>query len=173
MKNNRSSTLLLCGMAGMSAVLFPLFSYAQTEPPERTITLPILMYHYVESLEGATKRSAALITSPVIFEKQLLALQERSYKTIFVSEIPGRLVSPLRSSPAIALTFDDGYEDFYANVLPLLKKYRAKATLYVVTEFIGKRGYLTQEEMKEIAASGLVSIGAHTLHHLNLPRLSS
>ncbi|MDO8469367.1 MAG: polysaccharide deacetylase family protein [Candidatus Peribacter sp.] len=138
-----------------------------------SFTLPTLTYHYVESAQRASKRSVALITSPVIFEKQLLALQERGYKTIFVSAVPGHLVSSLHPSPAIALTFDDGYQDFYVNVFPLLKKYQAKATLYVVPAFIGKQGYLTQEELKDIVASGLVEIGAHTLHHKNLVRLSS
>lgn len=151
----------------------PLLAGAQAQSTEQTVTLPILTYHYVESAQGATKRGAALITSPVIFEKQLSALQERSYKTIFVSDIPAHLVSSAHPSPAIALTFDDGYEDFYVNVLPLLKKYQAKATLYVVPGFIGKQGYLTQGELKDIVASGFVSIGAHTLHHKNLTRLSS
>jgi len=127
----------------------------------------------VESARQASKQSVALITAPAIFEKQLLALQERGYKTIGVSDVPKYLVSSGHPSSAIALTFDDGYEDFYANVFPLLKKYQAKATLYVVSAFIGKQGYLTKEELNEIIASGLVEIGAHTLHHKNLTRLSS
>ncbi|MDD5041222.1 MAG: polysaccharide deacetylase family protein [Candidatus Peribacteraceae bacterium] len=165
-------SLVFCSLA--CAFFLPSFALADSETePDQTIPLPILTYHYVESLEDATRRAAALITSPVVFEKQLLALQERGYQTVFVRDIPSRLVSPLRSFPAIALTFDDGYEDFYWNVLPLLRKYRMKTTLYVVPGFIGKTGYLSEEELRAINDTGLVEIGAHTLHHKNLPRLST
>ena len=165
--------LLLCGIACAFVVPSMPLTHGQSQSPGQTITLPILTYHYIESAQWATKRSAALITSPVIFEKQLLALQERNYRTIFVSDIPGRFASSLHASSAIVLTFDDGYEDFFVNVLPLLKKYQMKATLYVVPGFIDTQGYLTQEELKKIIASGLVEIGTHTLHHKNLTRLST
>lgn len=151
---------------------------------EGSTVLPVLTYHYVESPRGATSHGAALTTAPIIFEKQLAALQERSYRTIFVKEIPSILTkvpSPAppgsringHPSPPVALTFDDGYADFAHVVLPLLKKYQAKATLFVVPDFIGRAGYLTRQELQDCIDSGLVEIGAHTLHHADLTRLAT
>jgi peptidoglycan/xylan/chitin deacetylase (PgdA/CDA1 family) len=147
------------------------FIYAKAPTPEQPVTLPILTYHYVETAQGKSGKRGILVITPQIFEKQLEALRERGYETIFVREIPAMLSSPL--SHRIAITFDDGYEDFYTNVLPLLKENDMKATLYVVTDFIGRPGYLTASELEDIIASELVEIGAHTAHHKNLTPLSS
>ncbi len=65
-----------------------------------------------------------------------------------------------------------GMKTFILNVFPLLEKYKAKATIYVVNDFIGTPGYMTESELKEIISSGLVEVGAHTLDHLNLPQQS-
>jgi len=39
----------------------------------------------------------------------------------------------------VILTFDDGYVDFYTNAYPLLKRYNAKATIYIISLFNGER----------------------------------
>lgn len=64
---------------------------------------------------------------------------------------------------------DDGYEDNYTNLFPLLKKYNAKATIFVVTDTIGTPNHLTEAEIREMSESGLVEFGSHTQSH---PRLS-
>jgi peptidoglycan/xylan/chitin deacetylase (PgdA/CDA1 family) len=65
----------------------------------------------------------------------------------------------------VVLTFDDGYEDFYTTVFPLLKKYQMKGTVYVIYDFINRPGFLKESEIKELIASGIVEIGSHTLDH--------
>lgn len=62
----------------------------------------------------------------------------------------------------MVLTFDDGYDDFYDVVFPLLKQYNAKAVVYVIASEIDKTGYLKSWQIKELDASGLVEIGNHT-----------
>ena len=62
----------------------------------------------------------------------------------------------------IVITSDDGYEDFYTNVFPLLKKYNAKAAVYVISSMIDKSDYLKSWQIKEMHDSGLVEIGNHT-----------
>ena len=71
----------------------------------------------------------------------------------------------------IVLTFDDGYDDFYDVVFPLLKKYNAKAAVYIIGSEIDKTGYLSSEQIKELDASGIVEIGNHTtiMHTYSYP----
>ena len=80
------------------------------------------------------------------------------------------------------LTFDDGYEDFYTGVLPLLRRLELPAILFVTTGFVESGTPLpllrhnqpqvrpvTWPMLAEMAASGLVTIGAHTHTHPVLP----
>ncbi len=62
----------------------------------------------------------------------------------------------------IVITSDDGYEDFYTDVFPLLKKYKVKAAVFVISSMIDKTGYLKSWQIKEMHDSGLVEIGNHT-----------
>jgi len=135
-----------------------------------TLKIPIIMYHYVEHIkdvEDLVKKR--LDINPDLFEGHLKALKEASYKTYFVREIPDILEGKIEySSHSAVLTFDDGYEDFYTVVFPLLKKYQMKATIYIIVDFIGRRGFMNEKEIKEVLDSGLVELGSHTLDHLYL-----
>lgn len=71
---------------------------------------------------------------------------------------------PLPAKPFI-LTFDDGYEDFYQVVWPLLQKYQTKATIFVITGLVNQPGYLTWSQIEELAKSDLIEFGAHTIDH--------
>jgi len=140
---------------------------------EKKIT--IIMFHYVEylkNLDDITLRR--LDTSPDNVDKEFKALQENGYETYFVREIPdmisGKIVYPAKF---VVLTFDDGYQDFYTVVYPLLKKYRFKATVYVIADYLGRNNFLTEKEIQEMATSGLVEIGSHTLDHLYLKLVPS
>ena len=76
---------------------------------------------------------------------------------------------------AIALTFDDGWADFYANALPLLMKYDFTATVFVVTDYIGrtsawdyqKRQHLNWEQLEKLVDHGF-EIGSHGATHCDL-----
>ncbi|MEI8230421.1 MAG: polysaccharide deacetylase family protein [Candidatus Peregrinibacteria bacterium] len=139
-----------------------------------SITLPILTYHFLEVVkEKKDKLRISMAITPTIFEKSLQDLADKHYQTIFLRGIPAmfrRTMNP--ASPVIALTFDDGYEDFYTDAFPLLKKYSAHATLFMISSYIDRPGFLSLKELKEINDSGLVEIGAHTVHHKNLTRIS-
>ena len=74
------------------------------------------------------------------------------------------------NSPII-LTFDDGYKDFYTDVFPILKKFKIKAVAYIVSDFIDKPNFMETSQIKEIAKSGLIEIGAHTVNHAYLKGL--
>lgn len=80
-------------------------------------------------------------------------------------------------SPKVVLTFDDGFEDVHRNAWPLLRDLGLPLTLYLATAYVdrpmvweGARGSgtgrgLTWEQVADMTASGLVTVGAHTHRH--------
>ena len=68
----------------------------------------------------------------------------------------------------VFLTFDDGYDDNYTELYPILKRHNAKATIFVITGMIGNPYHMTEEMMREMDASGLVSFQSHTVSHANM-----
>ncbi len=80
--------------------------------------------------------------------------------------------SKLPPKKPVMLTFDDGYEDFYTDAMPIIKKHKVKAVQYIISGVIGKPNYMTHEQVKEAIDSGLVEIGAHTVDHYNLLNLT-
>ncbi|HEX5702338.1 MAG TPA: polysaccharide deacetylase family protein [Pyrinomonadaceae bacterium] len=73
---------------------------------------------------------------------------------------------------AIAITFDDGFRDNLTVALPLLEKYNLPMTLFVVAGFVDSDGYLTEEDLREIAAHPLITIGSHGLWHRHFNRIT-
>lgn len=151
------------------------FSVPTSHPGIRStvvMKIPIIMYHYVEYVRDpndSAKRK--LSTDPGTFERHLRQLRDSQYDTYFVRDVPSLLNgSTLYSSKSAVLTFDDGYEDFYSVVFPLLKKYHVRGTVYIITDFIGRRGFLSDTQIRELAQSDLVEIGSHTLDHVYLKR---
>ena len=65
----------------------------------------------------------------------------------------------------LLLTIDDAFESFYLNAWPILKNKRIPFVLFVSTREIGKYGYMTWNNIKEVAASNLVTIGNHSHTH--------
>ena len=135
--------------------------------------VPILMYHYIETAP-VTSTLKGLYLDSKIFANQLQEIKKNKYKSVFVSELAKSLISkkPLASN-SLVLTFDDGYEDFYTEAYPLLKKYEVKATVYIIINALDKPGYLTKDQVRELAASKFVEIGSHTFNHLDLKNLNN
>ena len=65
----------------------------------------------------------------------------------------------------LLLTIDDAFESFYLNAWPILEKKKIPFIIFVSTREIGKHGYMTWEQIKEVATSELVSIGNHSHSH--------
>ena len=65
----------------------------------------------------------------------------------------------------LLLTIDDAFESFYLNAWPILKSKKIPFILFVSTREIGKYGYMTWKNIKEVAISDLVTIGNHSHTH--------
>ena len=131
--------------------------------PIRPFNQPrVLMYHSIN--ERVDNLNAELAVDPKNFEKQLKLLKSKEYEFCTISEL---LDSHKSNTKCVAITFDDGFKDNYEIAFPLLKKYGAKATIYLAPE-ISEIEKLSPEMIREMATSELVEFGAHTLNHINL-----
>ena len=65
----------------------------------------------------------------------------------------------------LLLTIDDGFLSFYENAWPVLKKKKIPFILFVSTREVGNYGYMTWNQIKEIASSELVTISNHSHTH--------
>lgn len=139
-------------------------------PLSQSVRVPILLYHYVENVsDKRDTMRVSLNIPPHIFASQVQTLKNANFTFMMASEL-GDVLDGKKNLPnrPVLLTFDDGYRDFYTDVFPILKKHRVKATQYVISGVIGKPNYMSGSQIKEILKSGLVEIGAHTVHHVSL-----
>lgn len=121
--------------------------------------VPVLMYHAVDNdLWGIDE----LFVKPENMADQLQWLNDNGYETIFFED----LYHIEDYEKPVLLTFDDGYLDNYAQLFPLLQEYNCKATIFVIQQYIDNdEHYMTTVQVREMAASGLVSIQSHTVTH--------
>ena len=133
------------------------------------IKIPIFMYHYIRELNDPNdKIGTNLSISPEKFAGQLDLIKAKGYTTITFKDIAD---GNIPDKPVI-LTFDDGYEDFYTNAYPELRKRGMKAVSYIITGNIKKDGYMSAEEINKISNDG-VEIGSHTVSHPDMSKVTT
>jgi peptidoglycan/xylan/chitin deacetylase (PgdA/CDA1 family) len=143
----------------------------------------ILMYHIVA--EPLSAQEARYCCAPRHFEKQMRHLRESGVRLLTLEEIADAFDGRDRWPEAgVAVTFDDGFADTFANALPVLVKHRIPATMFAVADRVGatndwmsRRGFpqrrlMSASELREMAAAG-VAIGSHTRTHPRLPELDA
>jgi peptidoglycan/xylan/chitin deacetylase (PgdA/CDA1 family) len=133
----------------------------------------ILMYH---SISDHPEYFSAV--TPASFEAQMEHLARSGRSVIPLAELVRRLESGEPLGGSVAITFDDGYRDNYLAAFPVLKSHGFPATVFVTTDAIGtvdKRGLemLSESEIREMHASGLIAIEPHTKTHPIVPALAA
>lgn len=128
--------------------------------------VPILYYHSVMREDGNELRMP-----PDQFEAQMAYLKEQGYQSITLNQLYQAFYKggSLPHKPVV-ITFDDGYVDNYTNAFPILKKYKYTATVFMVSSYIGGKGFLSWPQLKELAASGW-EIEGHTITHPYLSKV--
>jgi len=156
-------TTLLTATGALLLLLWLAAHYTIWRPP-RSWDLPrILMYHSVEPGEAS-----GMNVPPDHFERQLRYLREGGFQGLTLSELAARE----DRFKTVAITFDDGFRNNFTHAWPLLQRYGFRATIFLSPE-IRDIETLTRDQIREMADSGKIEFGAHTLHHVNLTRVDA
>src|SRR5712691_6097905 len=135
----------------------------------RSLAVPILLYHYVDE---SVAKLGDLGVAPADFERQLQFFQATGITPIGLDQVIQAVLgdTPLPSQPVV-LTFDDGYADNYTAAFPLLRKYGLTGTFFVSSDLVGSPGFMTWEQLAEMAACGM-AIESHGATHASLSSIS-
>jgi peptidoglycan/xylan/chitin deacetylase (PgdA/CDA1 family) len=142
--------------------------------PDRTIQLPVLMYHRIgavtPNLPAITQR---LTVRPQDFAVQMTWLRAHGYHAVSVQQAFDALEygKQLPAKPVL-ITFDDGYRDVLWQAAPVLHRLHMPAIEFVITDRISgsDTSFLTWPQLTHLERLG-VEIGSHTVHHLDLTTL--
>ena len=102
-----------------------------------------------------------------IFLKQIELIKDLNYDFIYSEDFKNNFFNP-KNKKKILLTIDDAFLSFYDVAWPFLKKNKIPFVLFVSTEPIGNRGYMTWSQIKEIEKENFVTIGHHSHSHTYL-----
>ncbi|MCR9421168.1 polysaccharide deacetylase family protein [Vibrio sp. RM-69-4] len=148
--------------------------------------MPIIMYHRFIKDESEKGIHGTYLHIDML-EKHFNLLKKMGFETLTFKDLADKgLIHRLESGKRyIILTVDDGYQDNYELMLPLLRKYGFKAVVYVVTGEDFNRWdvevpsnpekpvpLMSRQQVKALHDSGLVEIGGHTMTHPFLSKLS-
>lgn len=122
--------------------------------------IPVLMYHMIGDVPD---NDAVLLESH--FREQMKFLKDNDFHPISLDQLYEYVTAgkPVPVRPVV-LTFDDGYPDTYSIVLPVLKEYGFKGTVFIPTYDADQGTRLTWQQIKELQAGGM-DVASHSYHH--------
>jgi len=99
-----------------------------------------------------------------IFKKQIGIIKKNNYEFYNPKKFDFEFDKP-KLKKKILISIDDAFSSFYENAWPYLKENKIPFILFVSTEPIGKYGYMTWDQIKEIEKEDFVFIGNHSHSH--------
>lgn len=142
-------------------------AFALALPASASADLAILQYHHISD---DTPDSTS--TSPALFEAQLQLIGELGLAVEPLYEATQKVLTG-NGNDAVALSFDDAYSSVYANAAPILARLNYPYTLFVNTDTIGHSGFMTLQQLQELASTGLATIANHSAGHGHLARATN
>lgn len=135
------------------------------------------MYHSITPYEQDPNE---ITVHPELFARHMRWLRRTGWKCTSVAHLLDAQRRG-RANRLVGLTFDDGYADFIDYALPVLRRNRFSATMFVPAGRLGgdndwdpggpRKPVMTIEQLRHIAGSG-IEIGSHGIQHLSLPNSS-
>jgi poly-beta-1,6-N-acetyl-D-glucosamine N-deacetylase len=150
----------------ISLFIFILFSNVNSNSDENNIKyysndegILSLMYHrFNESKYPSTNIQMR------IFENQIEIIQKSGYKFNNPNNFKEKFNIP-KTKKEILITIDDAFESFYLEAWPYLKKNKIPFILFVSTAPVGKKGYMTWDQIREVESQKFAFIGHHSHTH--------
>jgi peptidoglycan/xylan/chitin deacetylase (PgdA/CDA1 family) len=122
-----------------------------------------LMYHELEVPGRTVSQSEPgylrYVLTQSTFRDQLKALQSMGWGGLSVSQ-----ALKFSTAQSVAITFDDGCETDLLYAAPLLKEAGFEATFYITAGLLGRKGYLSRSQLRELADLDF-EIGSHSMTH--------
>ncbi|MAH90111.1 MAG: polysaccharide deacetylase [Candidatus Pelagibacter sp.] len=98
------------------------------------------------------------------FKEHLKMIKDSGIKFVNPSNFEDELKNN-KKERKVLLTIDDGYQSFYDNAWPILKKSKIPFILFVSTREVGKKGYMSWKNIQELEKYNFVEIGNHSHTH--------
>jgi peptidoglycan/xylan/chitin deacetylase (PgdA/CDA1 family) len=141
------------------------------------VRIPILMYHAVQEGQSDPRPYYEVNVSPSTFEKQMRQLRSAGYRAVSLEQALQALNGCADDQKMVAITFDDGFHDFYETAFPILADCQFTATVFLMTGYMAEPGkcfkgkaVLSWSEVRELHSRG-IHFGSHTVSHPQLRTL--
>ena len=99
-----------------------------------------------------------------VFREHVELIKNLEYKFILPNEFKKDFNIP-KKQKKILLTIDDAFLSFYDIAWPYLKENKIPFVLFVSTEPVGNKGYMTWSQIREVEKENFVAIGHHSHSH--------
>ncbi len=167
----KQNTIYLCPLLFVVMILTTLIAFPNWAIAEvNEDSAVILMYHRF----GEDKFPSTNITLSQ-FDAQLNELKKEKYNVVPLNDIVQALKNKQTLPPrTIAITIDDAYLSIIEQAWPRLKAANFPFTLFISTEPVDRKfsGYMTWQQVRDLAKDPLVTIGHHGHTHDHLLYMS-
>jgi peptidoglycan/xylan/chitin deacetylase (PgdA/CDA1 family) len=99
-----------------------------------------------------------------IFLDQIQLIKDLNYDFIHPENFETNFNIP-KKQKKILITIDDAFQSFYEVAWPFLKESKIPFILFVSTEPVGNKGYMTWDQIKEVEQESFAIIGHHSHSH--------
>ena len=129
--------------------------------------LPVLMYHGLHETAGQPGFDPVYSVAPSEFERQLDWLRNNGFRTVRLDNCPGR-----PDEKPVVISFDDGDSTNRSIALPLLIARGMVAEFFITSDFIGRPGMVSEDDVRALAAAGM-GVQSHGRSHRFLEDLDA
>ena len=99
-----------------------------------------------------------------IFKQQINIIKNLKYNFYNPNDLEKNFHKP-KTEKKILITIDDAFSSFYEVAWPYLKEEKIPFILFVSTKTVGKKGYMTWDQIKKLDKESTAYIGNHSHTH--------
>jgi peptidoglycan/xylan/chitin deacetylase (PgdA/CDA1 family) len=99
-----------------------------------------------------------------VFKKQIEIIKRNNFE-FFDPKNFSEEFNKVKTDKKILITIDDAFLSFYENAWPFLKENQIPFILFTSTDFIGKKGYMNIDQLREVEKESFAYVGNHSHMH--------